>query len=67
MALVVLQIVLGGLTVWTAKAVVPTTLHVATGASLLATSVVLTLRAFRLYHLPQSKSQEAPIPQGIPA
>lgn len=44
--LVGIQIVLGALTVWTAKAVIPTTAHVATGALVLGTSVLLTLRAF---------------------
>lgn len=43
-ALVVVQIALGATTVWTQKAVVPTTLHVLTGALVLATSLVLTLR-----------------------
>jgi heme A synthase len=42
--LVVLQIALGATTVWTQKSVVPTTLHVLTGALVLATSLVLTLR-----------------------
>ncbi len=45
-ALVVVQLTLGALTVLTAKSVVPTTAHVATGAVILGTSVVLTLRAF---------------------
>ena len=42
------QITLGALTVWTAKAVIPTTAHVATGALVLGTSVLLTLRAFAM-------------------
>ena len=33
------------------KAVIPTTLHVATGAATLATSLVLTLRAMRRFRL----------------
>ncbi|MGH7860333.1 MAG: COX15/CtaA family protein, partial [Candidatus Binatia bacterium] len=48
-ALVALQILLGGLTIWTGRATVPTTAHVATGAAILATSLVLTLRSF--HHL----------------
>ena len=45
--LVVLQVLLGGLTIWTQRAVVPTTLHLVVGAGLLATCLVLTLRAAR--------------------
>ena len=46
-ALVLLQIALGAFTVWSGKAVIPATAHVATGALVLATSLVLTLRAGR--------------------
>lgn len=42
--LVVVQIALGALTIWTAKGVLPTTFHVLNGAVILATSLVLTLR-----------------------
>lgn len=42
------QITLGALTVWTRKAVIPTTLHVVTGAMVLAASFLLTLRSFRM-------------------
>lgn len=48
LALVAFQIFLGALTIWTRRAVFPTTAHVATGALLLATTVVLTLRAHRV-------------------
>ena len=44
--LVVVQVLLGGTIVWTSRAVFPATAHVATGALLLATSWLLTLRAF---------------------
>jgi len=47
-ALVVLQIGLGATTVWTRKAVLPTTFHVLCGALILVTSLVLTLRTYRL-------------------
>jgi heme a synthase len=47
-ALVVLQVSLGALIIWTGRAVVPTTVHVACGAALLATTVVLAMRAWRL-------------------
>ncbi len=43
-----LQVLLGAETIWSSRAVVPTTLHVAVGAITLATSVVLTLRTHRL-------------------
>ena len=46
-ALVVLQILLGALTVLTRLAVVPATAHVVGGALLLATCLVLTIRAAR--------------------
>jgi cytochrome c oxidase assembly protein subunit 15 len=48
LALLAAQIALGGLTIVSARAVVPTTAHVAVGAALLATSLALTLRAYRL-------------------
>jgi len=44
--LVVVQVLLGGTIVWTSRGVFPATAHVATGALLLATSWLLTLRAF---------------------
>ena len=46
--LVLAQGTLGGLVVWTSKAVFPNTLHVGTGALLIGTSVVVTLAARRL-------------------
>jgi cytochrome c oxidase assembly protein subunit 15 len=45
--LLILQVLLGALSVWTRLAVTPTTAHVAVGALLWVTMVVLTLR---LYH-----------------
>ena len=46
--LAALQILLGGITVWTSKSIVPTTFHVLNGALILATSLILTLRSFRV-------------------
>ena len=43
-----IQLMLGAITVWTAKAVVPTTAHVLTGALVLGTSFLLTLRAYAM-------------------
>lgn len=58
-ALVVVQIGLGATTVWTRKAVLPTTFHVLCGALLLVTSLVLTLRAYRL--LPAVRRSRLPL------
>jgi heme A synthase len=41
-----IQLTLGAFTIWTEKSPVITTAHVATGALVLGTSVLLTLRAF---------------------
>jgi cytochrome c oxidase assembly protein subunit 15 len=46
-ALLVAQIALGALIVWTHRAVLPTTTHLVVGAGLLGTCLVLTLRAGR--------------------
>jgi len=48
MVLVIVQLTLGAITVWTAKAVIPTTAHVLTGALVLGTSFLLTLRAYAM-------------------
>jgi heme a synthase len=50
--LVLLQLTLGALTIWTRRAVLPMTAHVAVGAAVLATSVVIALRAGRLTAVP---------------
>lgn len=47
-SLLIVQTTLGALTIWTERAVLPTTAHVAVGAALLATSLILTLRSHRL-------------------
>jgi heme A synthase len=48
LVLLAVQLTLGALTVWTAKAVIPTTAHVLTGALVLATSFLLTLRSYAM-------------------
>ena len=48
LGLLVVQITLGALVVWTERGVSVTTFHVAIGASTLATSLVLTIRAWRV-------------------
>ncbi|MCG8607786.1 COX15/CtaA family protein [bacterium] len=55
LAALILQIVLAGLTIWTQKAVIPTTAHVAVGAFILANCLFLTLRA----HLMLRPGEEA--------
>lgn len=47
-AVLTVQIFLGALTIWSKRAVIPTTAHVAVGAATLATTIVITLRSFRL-------------------
>jgi cytochrome c oxidase assembly protein subunit 15 len=47
--LVLVQLLLGDLTVWTGKGVQVATAHVATGALLLGTSVLVSVRTFHLY------------------
>src|SRR5262245_60957926 len=43
-----IQLTLGAITVWSAKSIIPTTVHVLTGALLLGTSFLLTLRAYAM-------------------
>jgi cytochrome c oxidase assembly protein subunit 15 len=62
LALVVIQIGLGGATVLSGRAVVPTTLHVAVGAAVLGTCWLATLRAFRLL---RRRSRLAPAASGV--
>jgi cytochrome c oxidase assembly protein subunit 15 len=44
LTLLIAQILLGAFTVWSGRAVIPTTAHVAVGAAVLATSLLLALR-----------------------
>lgn len=46
--ILILQVFLGGLTIWTRRAVIPTTAHVSFGAVLLVLSLIITLRSYRL-------------------
>ena len=48
LALLLVQLALGALVIWTGKAVAITTLHVVVGAVVLGTSLVLTLRVLRM-------------------
>jgi cytochrome c oxidase assembly protein subunit 15 len=48
LGLLALQITLGALTIWSGRAVLPTTAHVAIGAALLGATVALTIRAYEV-------------------
>jgi len=49
--LLVMQICLGAITIWSGRAVIPTTSHVLIGAAVLATSLTITIRAWHAYGL----------------
>ncbi len=59
--LLVLQVLLGAVTIWSRRAVVPTTTHLVVGAGLLATCLVLTLRAARVVIVRRTSPQPAAI------
>jgi cytochrome c oxidase assembly protein subunit 15 len=66
--LVAVQVALGAATVLTGKSVVPTTAHVATGAAVLGTCWLVTLRARRHLRRPQAMAVlTAPFPDAAPA
>jgi cytochrome c oxidase assembly protein subunit 15 len=56
LVLVLVQVTLGAFTVWTKTSVLYATSHVAVGAILLATSLVLTLRSYRMFHVPNREA-----------
>jgi heme A synthase len=58
----VLQVTLGALTIWSRRAVLPTTTHLVVGAALLATCLTLTLRAGRALAVVRAD----PAPAGLP-
>jgi cytochrome c oxidase assembly protein subunit 15 len=59
MGLVVIQILLGGAIIWTQRQVAVATLHVVTGAVLLATSLILTVRTRRFVEAPRTETAPA--------
>lgn len=63
--LLALQVSLGAITIWTSRAVLPTTSHVAIGAAILVTSLMLTIRAWRLYGIGGSQASPAPAPLDV--
>ena len=66
LCLLPLQITLGALTVLTGKHYIINSLHVVTGASVLVTSLILTLRTFRVRFADQIGSTYAPARVGPP-
>jgi heme a synthase len=60
--LVIVQALLGALTVWTGKGVQISTAHVATGALLLGLSAFLTARVFRLFPVPDRLTEFNTLP-----
>ena len=64
--LVALQVTLGAFVIWTGRAVLPTTTHLVTGAALLATCLVLALRAARMSTAPSTAvAPTASLQQGV--
>ncbi|HLI82060.1 MAG TPA: COX15/CtaA family protein [Candidatus Binataceae bacterium] len=49
------QICLGAITVWSRRAVLPTTSHVAIGAAVLVTSLTITIRSWRLFGIRRAR------------
>jgi cytochrome c oxidase assembly protein subunit 15 len=60
LGLLVLQISLGALTIWSGRAVLPTTAHVAVGAAVLGASLALTIRAHELRLRTRGAAAKAP-------
>jgi cytochrome c oxidase assembly protein subunit 15 len=64
---VAIQLVLGAYTIWTRRAVLPMTAHVAVGAAVLATSLVLTLRTYRVFAGPIGVPRQACVTEQVTA
>jgi cytochrome c oxidase assembly protein subunit 15 len=65
--LLIVQLTLGALTIWTRRAIVPMTAHVAVGAAVLAMSLVLTLRVYRFMPMPQHVGRRAFVSEQVTA
>jgi cytochrome c oxidase assembly protein subunit 15 len=65
LVLVVVQVLLGGAIIWTQRQVGVATLHVVTGAVLLATSLVLTVRTWRFVDAPRTQTAPAAARGGV--
>ena len=64
LGLLAVQISLGAITIWSGRAVLPTTAHVMVGAGVLATSVALVIRAYVLGRL-AAEAEAARVPTPI--
>jgi heme A synthase len=64
MFLLGLQVMLGAITIWTAKAVTPATLHVSCGAALLGTMVSVMILVWHRYAPAVERSAEV---SGVPS
>lgn len=60
------QVILGAFTVWTAKAVMPTTFHVLTGAMVLGASFLIAMRSHRLSPRRLARRTQAGERQALP-
>jgi len=68
MLLIVVQLLLGAATILSAKAVLPTTAHVAVGAAILGGTWLLTLRAYRLLSpAPERSTAESGLGRAVTA
>jgi cytochrome c oxidase assembly protein subunit 15 len=65
--LLVVQLALGALTIWTRRAIIPVTAHVAVGAAVLAMSLILTLRVYRFMPAPQRVGRGAFVSEQVTA
>ena len=61
--LVLVQLTLGALVIWSRRAVLPTTTHLVVGAALLATCLVLALRAGRVAAPRRQASEPLRVPR----
>jgi cytochrome c oxidase assembly protein subunit 15 len=67
LALVLVQVTLGAVTIWSWRAVLPTTAHVAVGAMILATSLVLSMRSHHLLGRRERVGVRPAVAQQVPA
>jgi cytochrome c oxidase assembly protein subunit 15 len=63
--LLLLQLSLGAITIWSHRAVVPTTAHLAIGGALLATCLTLSLRAGRAVTARVAETRPLPLREGV--
>lgn len=66
-ALLLVQLTLGALTIWTQRAVIPMTAHVAVGAAVLSTSLILALRTFHMVRTPGRMYRREPVSEQVTA